>query len=132
MILTAKISSSHHDSAAYDTVQLDPASVPAATNTVMWLESCTKLIITVVALQYVERGLFALDSPADMERLLPEWRNRSVSTEFGDDSTPNLRLAKATIALRYLLTHTSGIAYDAFVPEPMSWRWSCGEGCFTA
>lgn len=91
----------------------------------MWLASCVKLATTVAVLQCVERGLFALDSTADIERLLPEWANLGVLS-FNKDGSPILSPAKERITLRRLLTHTSGLTYD-FMPPLLQWRQSRGE-----
>jgi CubicO group peptidase (beta-lactamase class C family) len=91
----------------------------------MWLASCVKLATTVAALQCVERGLFSLDSAADVERLLPEWATLEVLS-FGEDGSPILTPAKEKITLRRLLTHTSGLTYD-FLPPLLQWRQSRGE-----
>ncbi|KAF2249656.1 beta-lactamase/transpeptidase-like protein [Trematosphaeria pertusa] len=111
--------------AAYGTLQLDPTTAPVVTNTVMWFASCTKLPTTVAALQCVERGLIDLDSPADVDRLLPEWSDPQILTEIRNGE-PVLTTAKEKMTLRRLLTHTSGMAYD-FHPPLLEWRQSRGE-----
>jgi CubicO group peptidase (beta-lactamase class C family) len=110
--------------ACHGTLKIAPSS-PVSTSTVMWLASCAKLATTVAALQCVERGLFSLDSTADVERLLPEWTKLEVLS-FGEDGSPILTPAKETITLRRLLTHTSGLTYD-FMPPLLQWRQSRGE-----
>lgn len=110
--------------AAYGT--LKPTSSPAVTTkTVMWLASCVKLATTTAALQCVERGLFSLDSTADIERLLPEWATPDVLS-FDKDGAPILTPAKEKITLRRLLNHTSGLTYD-FMPPLLQWRQARGE-----
>ncbi|KAF2468671.1 beta-lactamase/transpeptidase-like protein [Lindgomyces ingoldianus] len=116
--------------AAYGTMQLIPGSPPVSTKTVMWLASCTKLIATIAALQCVERGLFDLDSPADVDRLLPEWKGTQILTGF-DNEKPVLQDAKEKITLKQLLNHTSGLTYD-FFPELLRWRKSRGESPLTS
>lgn len=91
----------------------------------MWLASCSKLATTVAALQCVERGLFSLDSTADIERLLPEWANPEVLS-FAEDGSCTTTPAKEKITLRRLLNHTSGLAYD-MMPPLLLWRQSRGE-----
>ncbi|KAF2846258.1 beta-lactamase/transpeptidase-like protein [Plenodomus tracheiphilus IPT5] len=113
--------------AAYGTIKLDPSSSAVTTKTMMWIASCTKLVTTIAAMQCVERGLFNLDEPKDVDRLLPEWKDPSILIGFNDDGTPIMQLAKEKITLRHLLTHTSGIAYDFLVPQLMQWRKSRGE-----
>jgi CubicO group peptidase (beta-lactamase class C family) len=92
----------------------------------MWLASCSKLVTTVAALQCVERGLFDLNSIADVERLLPEWNNAQLLTGFAEDGQALLQLAKEKTTLARLLTHTSGMTYD-FFPALIPWRASRGE-----
>src|SRR5690242_9844147 len=91
----------------------------------MWMASCVKLATTIAALQCVERGLFSLDSTADIERLLPEWANPEVLS-FDEDAKPILTPAKEKITLRRLLNHTSGLTYD-FMPPLLQWRQSRNE-----
>ncbi|KAF3041396.1 hypothetical protein E8E12_009608 [Didymella heteroderae] len=108
----------------YGTLQIAP-SPAVSEDTVMWLASCVKLPTTVAALQCVERGLFSLDSTADVERLLPEWVNLEILS-FSENGSPILTPAKEKITLRRLLTHTSGLTYD-FLPPLLQWRQSRGE-----
>ncbi|RDW66697.1 beta-lactamase-like protein [Coleophoma crateriformis] len=100
---------------------------PMTVDSVFWIASCTKLWSSISALQCVERGLLTLDE--DVTRLLPELKDIEVLKGFEQDSgKPILVKAKKTITLRHLLTHTSGLAYDAFNPELMQWRTTRGEG----
>ncbi|KAF2623794.1 beta-lactamase/transpeptidase-like protein, partial [Macroventuria anomochaeta] len=101
---------------------LSPA---VSSKTVMWLASCAKLATTIAALQCVERGLFSLDSNADIERLLPEWASLEVPS-FDEGGSPILTPAKESITLRRLLSHTSGLTYG-FMPPLLQWRQSRGE-----
>lgn len=96
-------------------------------DTVVWLASCTKFVTTIAALQCVERGQFTLDDPADIDRLLPEWKNPEVLTGFSENGHPQVSPAKARIKLRQLLTHTSGLCHDFFDPRMIKWRQSRGE-----
>ncbi|KNG50873.1 major facilitator superfamily transporter [Stemphylium lycopersici] len=114
--------------ATYGTLELDPTSPSVSTKTTFWIASCTKLVTAIAALQCVERDLFTLDDAADIDRLLPEWRQPDMLTGWTDDQTPILQPAKEKITLRKLLTHTSGIGYDFLSPELMKWRKSRGEG----
>lgn len=91
----------------------------------MWLASFSKLATAVAVLQCVERGLFSLDSTADIECFLPEWTNLEVLS-FSADDKPILISAKEKITLRHLVTHTSGLIYD-FMPPLLQWRQSRGE-----
>ncbi|KAF2119785.1 beta-lactamase/transpeptidase-like protein [Lophiotrema nucula] len=111
---------------AFGTVQLDPASEPVTTDSVMRLASCSKLVTSIAALQCVERGILDLNSPADVERLLPEWSDPQILTGF-EDGQPQLQPAKEKITLGQLLSHTSGLTYDFFPPLLTEWRKSRGE-----
>ncbi|KAH7412093.1 putative penicillin-binding protein [Phaeosphaeria sp. MPI-PUGE-AT-0046c] len=113
--------------AEYGTLQLDPDSAAVTSDTVVWLASCTKFVTTIAALQCVERGQFTLDDPADIYRLLPEWKNPEVLTGFSESGKPQVSPAKARITLRQLLTHTSGLCHDFFEPRMVKWRQSRGE-----
>ncbi|KAF7970768.1 hypothetical protein HWV62_25731 [Athelia sp. TMB] len=105
---------------------LDPqALTPHAT---FWMASCTKLLTTIASLQCVERGLLALDVPADIARLLPEYAHPEVLVGFDAHGAPLTRLAKGRITLRQLLTHTSGLASDFGNPQLSAWRMRRGEG----
>lgn len=113
--------------AAYGTLSLDPASSRVSTKTVMWGASCGKLPTTIAALQCVERGLFALDDPTDVDRLLPGWKDPEILVGWTDEGSAILQPAKEKITLKQLLTHTSGIGYDFMDPQLMRWRQSRGE-----
>ena len=101
---------------------------PITTSTPMWIASCTKLITTIAALQCVERGLFSLDNPADVQRLTPEVSKFGVLT-----NTPSAEVQatyiqpKTQVTLRQMLTHTAGMAYDLFNVKMIGWRKSRGE-----
>jgi CubicO group peptidase (beta-lactamase class C family) len=83
-------------------------------------------VTTVAALQCVERGLFDLHSPNDVECLLPEWHNPQLLTGFAENGQAEYRPAKEKMTLARLLTHTSGMTYD-FFPALIPWRASRGE-----
>jgi CubicO group peptidase (beta-lactamase class C family) len=93
----------------------------------MWLASCSKLVTTIAVLQCVERGLLHLDDAAEVDRLLPEWKNIEVLTGFSEDENPNLSTPTEKITLHRLLTHTSGVSYDFIHPLLVRWRQSRGE-----
>jgi len=67
-----------------------------AVDTPFRLASVTKPYVTTAALALVDRGILDLDAP--VTRWLPDFR-------------PRFDGAEATITLRHLLTHTSGLAY---------------------
>jgi len=78
-------------------------------DTVFRVASMVKLITSVAALQLVEQGKLALDAPVpDID---PAVGAPQVLDGFDAKGVPQLRPAKRPIALRHLLTHTSGFAY---------------------
>jgi len=82
---------------------------PAMTrDTVFRVASMIKPITSVAALQLVEQGKLKLDAP--VPEIDPALASPQVLDGF-DGAIPRLRLAKRPIALRDLLTHTSGFAY---------------------
>ncbi len=83
---------------------------PAMTrDTVFRVASMVKLITSVAALQLVEQGKLSLDAPVpDIE---PALGSPQVLDGFDAKGIPRLRPANRPIALRHLLTHTSGFTY---------------------
>ncbi|KAK9241725.1 beta-lactamase [Lipomyces tetrasporus] len=102
-------------------------SAPLTLNSTFWLASCTKLMTTIASLQCVERGLFSLDSPDDVARLLPEYSVPEILTGFDELGHAVMRSAAKRITLRHLLTHTSGMSYTNMNPKLIAWRKSRGE-----
>ncbi|KAG5800958.1 hypothetical protein H9Q69_000085 [Fusarium xylarioides] len=86
--------------------------------------SCTKLLTTIAVLQCVEKGLIGLDDSVDSiltELEKPDIINQEPNRSF------NLTPAKNKITVRHLITHTSGLSYDAMHPVLIAWRKSRGE-----
>jgi len=102
------------------------AGEPAAMtqDTIFWLASMTKAIVSVAALREVEAGRLSLDG--DLSGLLPEFADLKVLEGFGEDGAPRLRPARRAPTLRDLLTHTSGFGY-AFLSEDLT-RWHATTG----
>lgn len=89
------------------------------------IASMTKAIVSVAALQLVERGQLALDAPLD--GVLPELANPQVIDGFEDDGAVRLRPAKRAITLRHLLTHTSGFGYEFMSADMVRARGPAGS-----
>ena len=76
------------------------------------IASMTKAITTTAAMQLVEKGKVTLDEPSSKH--LPELAKLDVLEGFDSAGKPILRPARKQIALKHLLTHTSGFAYDTW------------------
>src|SRR5215472_7655866 len=84
-------------------------------DTVFWIASMTKAITSAAAMQLVEQGRLALDSP--IASVLPELASPQVLEGFDATGEPKLRPARRPITLRHLITHTAGFVYDIWSPE---------------
>jgi CubicO group peptidase (beta-lactamase class C family) len=91
------------------------------TDTVLSFASATKLITCIAVMQLVESGKLNLDD--DMSPIIPEIAKQDVLVGF-DERTgePQFRKRTNPLKLRYLLTHSAGVAYDAM--NPLLQRWA--------
>ena len=82
---------------------------PLQPNSIYYIQSMTKPIISVAIMQLVERGLLALDDPIEM--YIPEAKGLLVANnpELGLDS-PSQKVNRSLTILD-LLTHTSGLSH---------------------
>jgi CubicO group peptidase (beta-lactamase class C family) len=103
--------------------------MPLAKDAIFKIASCTKLITTIATLQCVERGLIALDD--SVYKVLPELAGSQIISSNDDNKPFQYAKPKRDITVRHLLTHSSGIAYDAMLPILAAWRASRGEGLKT-
>ncbi|KAJ7826318.1 beta-lactamase/transpeptidase-like protein [Mycena leptocephala] len=88
----------------------DPTSGAVDEDTVYWLCSQTKLITTIAALQLIEQGKIALDTPVDT--VLPELADPLVVTGYDEAGLPSTTVpAKEKITFGQLLNHSSGLDY---------------------
>lgn len=89
------------------------ANIPMTKDSIFRIASMTKPIISVAVMQLVELGLVKLDEPAGT--YLPELSRVQVLESF-DPKTGHakLRPPKNPVTVRYLLSHTSGFAYEFF------------------
>ncbi|KZP27293.1 beta-lactamase/transpeptidase-like protein [Athelia psychrophila] len=108
---------------AFGQTGVSPDATPLTLDSTFWIASCTKLLVTISALQCVERGLLSLDSPDDIARLLPEIAAPEILS-LDATGTPITVPAKNRITLRQLLTHTAGLSYEFLDPRLATWRKS--------
>ncbi|MFC9454369.1 serine hydrolase domain-containing protein [Streptomyces sp. NPDC056983] len=83
----------------------------AGPDTVMRVVSMTKAIGTAAVLMVIDNGLLDLETP--VASVLPEFADLPVLEDIGPGG-PVLRPQRTACTLRHLLTHTSGLAYEAF------------------
>ena len=83
---------------------------PITVDTVFWIASMTKAIVSAAAMQMVEQGKVGLDQ--DLGEILPALRAPKVLEGWDASGAPRLRPARAPVTLRHLLTHTAGFSYD--------------------
>jgi len=81
----------------------------AGMDAIFAIASMTKPIVSVAAMQLVERGDLDLDAPAS--DVLAELRDVAVLEGY-DGGRPRLRPASRPITARHLLSHTSGFGYE--------------------
>src|SRR5215831_8936452 len=84
------------------------------------IASMTKAIAATAAMQLVEEGKVTLDEP--VSKHLPELAKLDVLEGFDAAGKPTLRPARNPIALKHLLTHTSGFAYDTWDDKMMKYN----------
>jgi CubicO group peptidase (beta-lactamase class C family) len=92
---------------------------PIQLDTVMWVASCTKLMTSICALKLVEQGTLTLDDP--VYNHIPELKGFKILKTFDDSGKPVEVEHTKPITLRTLLTHTSGLTYDAMHPKLLAW-----------
>ena len=90
------------------------SGAPMGPDTLCQIASMTKALVSVAAMQLVERGKLSLDAP--IGEVLPDLASPQVLTGFNADGRPQTRDALRPMTLRHLLTHTSGFGY-AFVQK---------------
>jgi methyl acetate hydrolase len=81
---------------------------PVHQDTMIWIASMTKAIVSVAALQLIEQRRLDLDQT--VEDVLPAFGGLQVLEGFDGDE-PRLRPPARQATIRHLLTHTSGLGY---------------------
>ncbi len=83
-------------------------SQPVRTDTMFWIASMTKAIVSTAALAMIERGELELEQK--VADVLPAFADLPVLDGFDGDE-PRLRPAARPATMRHLFTHTSGLGY---------------------
>ncbi|KZP16688.1 beta-lactamase/transpeptidase-like protein [Athelia psychrophila] len=107
---------------AFGKTGVSPDAKPLTLDSTFWIASCSKLLTTIACLQCIERGLFSLDSPEDIARILPEISAPEIFSGVDSEGRSILAPAKNRITLRQLLTHTAGLSYEGMDPRLDAWR----------
>ncbi|MGB1439177.1 MAG: serine hydrolase domain-containing protein, partial [Luminiphilus sp.] len=82
----------------------------ASPDNIIQIASMTKLITTIAALQLVEQGLLALDTPIDA--YVPELAGLQVLKGFDAEDEAIFEPALRAPTVRELMTHTAGYVYE--------------------
>ena len=79
------------------------------TDTVFWLASCSKLILSIACMQLVEKGLLSLDDSEQVEKICPALKDKRILRR-NSKGQPYLEKKKTGITARMLLNHTGNHA----------------------
>jgi len=97
---------------------------PMTLDSVFWIASMTKPLVSAAALQLVEQGRLGLDEP--VARRLPEIAAIGVLDTDGAGGEAPLRPPRTPITLRQLLNHTSGFGYEYWSAALLAYRKAHG------
>lgn len=82
------------------------------------MASMTKPIVSVAAMQLIEKGKLSLDDKVG--KYIPSFKSTEILTGFNtEDSTWTSKPTKTTPTIRQLLTHTAGVPYG-FMNPPLN------------
>ena len=84
---------------------------PMTPDTIFRIASMTKLVNAIAVMQLIEQEALSLDTPVG--DVLPELDDVQVLVGW-DGDVPQLRAPDRRVTVRHLMTHTSGLTYDAF------------------
>ena len=82
---------------------------PLDKNSIYYIQSMTKPLISVAIMQLVEKGMIALEDP--VHKYIPAVKNLGITAdvELGIDAPT--RAPKKTMSIHHLLTHTAGMTH---------------------
>jgi CubicO group peptidase (beta-lactamase class C family) len=98
--------------------------LPMEKDTICRVYSMSKIITCVGTLILLEDGRFNLDDA--VSKYIPELKEMKVWTG-GTQASPNLEPLKRPIAIKHLLTHTSGLIYDFAGDDELTKLWRAAE-----
>ncbi|OAP57940.1 hypothetical protein AYL99_08678 [Fonsecaea erecta] len=90
------------------------------TNSIFWLASASKLVLSIACMQLVEKALLSLDDADQVEQLCPRLKDVHVVQRSADGSL-SFEDKKGRITLRMLMNHTAGFGYKSYSPEIRDW-----------
>ncbi|HEX5327522.1 MAG TPA: serine hydrolase domain-containing protein [Acetobacteraceae bacterium] len=97
---------------------------PMTADTVFWIASMTKAIVSAAAMQMVEQGRVGLDD--DVGAHLPQLKSPDVLEGWDPSGAPRLRPARRPVTLRHLLTHTAGFSYEMWNADIVRYQEHAG------
>ncbi|EAU82774.1 beta-lactamase [Coprinopsis cinerea okayama7 len=107
--------------AAGNRVYGDPSS-PAVTpeDSVFWICSMTKLLAALAALQLIEQGKLAFDTP--VSKFFKEFESAVVLQDPHTDPDPKFKPAEKAVTVNHLITHSSGLYYGTLPTDTSAIR----------
>jgi methyl acetate hydrolase len=96
---------------------------PVQADTMFWIASMTKPLVSIAAVQLIERGELELEQP--VAEILPAFGELPILEGF-DGDVPRLRPSTRTVTVRHLLTHTSGCGYWFDNPDVLRYHQLTG------
>jgi methyl acetate hydrolase len=97
---------------------------PMTPDTVFWIASMTKAIVSAAAMQMVEQNKVGLDQ--NLGEVLPQLAKPQVLEGWDDAGKPRLRPARGPVTLRHLLTHTAGFSYEMWNADIVRYQERAG------
>lgn len=82
---------------------------PLQKNSIYYIQSMTKPLISVAVLQLIEKGLIGLDDAVD--QYFPEIKNLKITTDVELGLNAPTRTNEKVMTIRHLLTHTAGFSH---------------------
>lgn len=106
-------------------------NIPMTTDSIFYLASMTKPIVSTALMMLFEEGRFRLDDP--ISDWIPEYADHKV--RVSDGARASDVAAARPVTIRHVLTHTSGLTLDpdgmGLTQEQQRWVTNDGEGFAT-